>query len=118
MVTSPRRKTPEVSVKPSSQIPVWSSDKSRRSSNSPLRGTITPRLRLNCPSSRRCTRLSRCPSVATILTSPSPLSKKTPFRLCRVSSAEMANWVFSIISSSAVGSTGTKLTFSERGKGG
>src|SRR5439155_26544348 len=44
--------------------------------------------------------------------------EKDAVQVCRVSSAEMANWVFSIISSSAVGSTGTKLTFSERGKGG
>ena len=51
-------------------------------------------------------------------TFPCAVSKKTPFRLWRVSSAEMANWVFSIISRSCCGSTVTNCTFSVRGNGG
>src|SRR6266849_4370403 len=118
MVISPRRNTPELSVNPSSQGPVLSSPRSLRSSKRPLRGTITPFFMLKSPGAGRSTSESRCPSVATMRTLPCPVSKKTPLRLCRVSSAEMANWVFSIISRSCCGSTVTNWTFSARGNGG
>ena len=116
MVTSPRRNTPLVSVKPSSASPP--SSRSRRSSSSPLRGTITPRLRLKVSVSLLVISDSRCPSVATMRTPPSVDSMYTPLRLCRVSSAEMANCVFSIISRRSLELIGVSLSLPVRGNGG
>ena len=77
---------------------------------------MTPPFSLKSPASSRSTSASRCPSVATIRTfPPSRGSKKTPFRMYRVSSVEIAKAVFRIISSRTGPGTDTRLALSSLG---